>query len=151
MRYTLLGEAVVFRQRRQAPSTSSDVMTIRTSYPYQTLQIRTFDARLMLDLWAVYVPLDREQRTTRAYGLVSIKRPRVRVLLDLAWPLLIWFTERIFKEDRWAVEREQEAHDAQGADWNREVFPVINELRNLLRRCGAPSPGRGISLETQQP
>lgn len=146
-----LGEAVVFRRRSPAPSTSRDVMTIRTSYPYQTLQIRTLDARLMLDLWAVYVPLDREQRTTRAYGLVSIKRPRVRVLLDLAWPLLIWFTERIFQEDRWAVEREQEAHDAQGADWNREVFPVINELRDLLRRCGAPPPGRGIALEIQQP
>jgi phenylpropionate dioxygenase-like ring-hydroxylating dioxygenase large terminal subunit len=130
-----LGEAVVFRRRAH---TRGDVMTIRTCYPYQTLQIRTSDARLVLDLWAVYVPLDRDQRTTRAYGLVSIKRPRVGVLLDLAWPLLVWFTERIFKEDRWAVEREQEAHDAQGADWNREVFPVINELRELLRRCGVP-------------
>jgi phenylpropionate dioxygenase-like ring-hydroxylating dioxygenase large terminal subunit len=134
-----LGETVMFRQHPQASKT--DVMTVRTSYPYQTLQIRTSDA-LVLDLWAVYVPLDREQRTTRAYGLVSIKRPRVGVLLDLAWPLLVWFTERIFKEDRWAVEREQQAHDAQGADWNREVFPVINELRALLRRCGAPATQR---------
>ncbi|MEB4734029.1 aromatic ring-hydroxylating dioxygenase subunit alpha, partial [Burkholderia contaminans] len=50
---------------------------------------------------------------------------------------LVWFTERIFREDRWIVEREQEAHDAQGADWNHEVFPVINELRDLLRQCGA--------------
>ncbi|EAY72145.1 Phenylpropionate dioxygenase [Burkholderia dolosa AU0158] len=25
----------------------------------------------------------------------------------------------------------------QGADWNHEVFPVINELRDLLRHCGA--------------
>jgi phenylpropionate dioxygenase-like ring-hydroxylating dioxygenase large terminal subunit len=140
-----LGEAVVFRQRPQAPSTSGDVMTIRTRYPYQTLQIRTSDARLMLDLWCVYVPLDREQRTTRAYGVLSVKRPRVRVLLDLAWPLLLWFTERIFREDRWAVEREQEAHDAQGADWNREVFPVIHELRDVLRRCGAPPPGRAMA------
>ena len=61
-----------------------------------------------------------------------------RCLLDVAWPLLVWFTERIFKEDRWIVEREQEAHDRQGADWNHEVFPVINELRALLRECGAP-------------
>jgi renierapurpurin 18,18'-hydroxylase len=128
--------------REHSISASGDVMTIRTSYPYQTLQIRTVDARLVLDLWAVYVPLDREQRTTRAYGLVSIKRPRVRVLLDLAWPLLIWFTERIFKEDRWAVEREQQAHDAQGADWNRIAQPVA-----ALRGAAA---GRGIALETQQ-
>jgi hypothetical protein len=105
----------------------------------------------MLDLWAVYVPLDREQRTTRVFGLVSIKRPRVPLLLDLAWPVLVWFTERIFKEDRWVVEREQEAHDAQGADWNHEVFPVINELRDLLRRCGAPPAPHVISLEMQPP
>jgi len=133
-----LGEAVVFGQSPQAPSTRGDAMTIRTRYPYQTLQIHASDARLVLDLWAAYVPLDRDQRTTRAYGLVSIKRPRVPLLLDLAWPLVVWFTERIFQEDRWAVEREQEAHDAQGTDWNREVVPVIRELRSMLRRCGAP-------------
>ncbi len=60
------------------------------------------------------------------------------ILLDLAWPALVWFTERIFKEDRDIVEREQEAHDRQGADWNHEVFPVINELRALLIERGAP-------------
>ena len=36
------------------------------------------------------------------------------------------------------MEREQEAHDRQGADHNHEVFPVINELRSLLTECGAP-------------
>lgn len=41
------------------------------------------------------------------------------------------------REDRWIVEREQEAHDRQGADWNHEVFPAINELRDLLRKCGS--------------
>jgi hypothetical protein len=35
------------------------------------------------------------------------------------------------------VEREREAHDRQGSDHNHEVFPVINELRDLLRQCGA--------------
>jgi len=54
-----LGEAVVFGRDAKRPSTTGDVMTVRTRYPYQTLQIRTSDARLMLDLWAVYVPLDR--------------------------------------------------------------------------------------------
>jgi hypothetical protein len=72
----------------------------------------------------------------------------MRMLLDVAWPVLIWFTERIFKEDRWAVEREQQAHDEQGADWNHEVFPVINELRDLLRRCGAQTSRRVIPIET---
>jgi hypothetical protein len=144
-----IGEALVFGQKRQRAKEQQhkDVMTIRTNYPYQTLRIRTADGTLVMDLWIVYVPLDREQRTNRTFGLLSIKRPRVGALLDLAWPLLVWFTERIFKEDRWIVEREQEAHDAQGADWNHEVFPVINELRDLLRECGAPLARRVIPIE----
>jgi hypothetical protein len=58
------------------------------------------------------------------------------------WPLLVWFTERIFKEDRLIVEAEQAAHDAQGADWNQEVFPVIQRLRTLLRQRGT---GTGVA------
>ena len=37
------------------------------------------------------------------------------------------------------VEMEQAAHDAQGGDWNNEVFPPIRELRAVLERCGAPA------------
>ena len=142
------GEALVFGQSRPNDKIErDDVMTIRTQYPYQTLQIRTSEGSLVMDLWICYVPLDREQRTNRTFGLLSIKRPKFGALLDIAWPLLVWFTERIFAEDRWIVEREQEAHDAQGADWNHEVFPVINELRDLLRQCGAPATRRVISIE----
>jgi renierapurpurin 18,18'-hydroxylase len=134
-----IGEALVFGESRNGSTENvRDVMTVRTGYPYQTLQIRTADSTLVMDLWIVYVPLDKEQRTNRTFGLLSIRKPRIAGLLEIAWPLLIWFTERIFKEDRWIVEREQEAHDRQGADWNHEVFPVINELRALLRECGAP-------------
>jgi hypothetical protein len=56
--------------------------------------------------------------------------------LNLGWPLLVAFTERIFKEDRWIVEAEQRAHDAQGENLNQEVFPVIRELSALLASCG---------------
>ncbi|MFL9863426.1 aromatic ring-hydroxylating dioxygenase subunit alpha [Paraburkholderia fungorum] len=134
-----IGEAIVFGQsRKTGGDNDKDVMTIRTEYPYQTLQIRTSDQTLVMDLWIVYVPLDREQRTNRTFGLLSIRKPGIPGVLNLAWPLLVWFTERIFKEDREIVEAEQRAHDAQGADWNHEVFPVINELRDLLRESGAP-------------
>jgi phenylpropionate dioxygenase-like ring-hydroxylating dioxygenase large terminal subunit len=137
-----IGEAVVFGQSRKgSKENDQDVMTIRTHYPYQTLQIRTADSTVVMDLWIIYVPLDKAQRTNRTFGLLSIRRPGIPGLLDIAWPLLVWFTERIFKEDRWIVEREQEAHDRQGADWNHEVFPVINELRALLHECGAPPAG----------
>jgi phenylpropionate dioxygenase-like ring-hydroxylating dioxygenase large terminal subunit len=146
-----VGEALVFGQNRNGGGQNDkDVMTIRTCYPYQTLQIRTADQTLVMNLWIVYVPLDAEQRTNRTFGLLSIKKPGIPGVLDLAWPLLVWFTERIFKEDRDIVEREQEAHDKQGADWNHEVFPVINELRDLLRTCGAAElTPRGVSLEAK--
>ncbi|HEY4298233.1 MAG TPA: aromatic ring-hydroxylating dioxygenase subunit alpha [Paraburkholderia sp.] len=134
-----IGEAIVFGQsRKTGGDNDKDVMTIRTEYPYQTLQIRTSEKTLVMDLWIVYVPLDREQRTNRTFGLLSIRKPGIPGALNLAWPLLVWFTERIFKEDREIVEAEQRAHDSQGADWNHEVFPVINELRALLREGGAP-------------
>ena len=60
-------------------------------------------------------------------------------LLDLAWPALIWFTNRIFAEDREIVEMEQAAYDSQGADWNQEVFPAIRDLRTLLIANGQPA------------
>ncbi len=144
-----VGEALVFGQNRNSGGQNDkDVMTVRTEYPYQTLQIRTSDQTLVMNLWIIYVPLDAEQRTNRTFGLLSIKKPGIPGALDLAWPLLVWFTERIFKEDREIVEAEQAAHDKQGADWNHEVFPVINELRDLLRECGAPElTPRGESHE----
>jgi phenylpropionate dioxygenase-like ring-hydroxylating dioxygenase large terminal subunit len=143
-----LGEAVVFGQSRKGEKDNDkDVMTVRTVYPYQTLQIRTKDGTLVMDLWIAYVPLDTAQRTNRTFGMLSIRKPGIPGLLQMAWPLLVWFTERIFKEDRWVVEREQLAHDSQGADWNHEVFPVINELRSLLRECGAP----GMLAQTLAP
>lgn len=132
-----VGEALVFGStKKDGDQNDKDIMTVRTGYPYQTLRIRSGGGTLVMDLWIVYVPLDAAQRTNRTFGLLSIRRPGIPFALDLAWPLLVWFTERIFKEDRWIVEREQEAHDRQGADWNHEVFPVINELRDLLRHCG---------------
>lgn len=130
-----VGEALVFG--KDGGQNNKDVMTVRTGYPYQTLQIRSGSGTLVMDLWIVYVPLDAAQRTNRTFGMLSIRRPGIPLLLDAAWPLLVWFTERIFKEDREIVEMEQAAHDRQGEDWNHEVFPVIKELRDLLRQCGA--------------
>jgi phenylpropionate dioxygenase-like ring-hydroxylating dioxygenase large terminal subunit len=133
-----IGEALIFSQRRDAPEAADagEVMTIRTEYPYQMLRIRSGEAEPMMDLWIVYVPLDRAQRTNRTFGLLSVRRPKLGFLLDAAWPLLVLFTERIFREDRDIVEMEQAAHDAQGGDRNQEVFPVIRDLRRLLGACG---------------
>jgi renierapurpurin 18,18'-hydroxylase len=57
---------------------------------------------------------------------------------------LAWFTNRVFEEDREIVEMEQAAYDAQGADWNQEVFPRMRDLRELLSSCGCSMPPRHI-------
>ena len=133
-----LGEALIFGERRgiEAKHANRDVMTIRTEYPYQTLRIRTADENPVMDLWIAYTPQDEAQRSNRTFGLLSVRKPKIPGLLQAAWPLLVLFTERIFREDRDIVEMEQAAHDAQGEDRNQEVFPVIRNLRHLLMARG---------------
>ncbi|MEU5373037.1 aromatic ring-hydroxylating dioxygenase subunit alpha [Streptomyces sp. NPDC005951] len=118
---------------------SSDVMTIRTEYPYQTLDLVPEKAdHPALRLWAVYVPEDAEQRVCHAYGLLMIEKPRIPAALSVAWPFIRHFTERVFAEDRMAVEAEQRAWDEQGEDRNHEVFSLILDVRDVLRTNGVP-------------
>jgi phenylpropionate dioxygenase-like ring-hydroxylating dioxygenase large terminal subunit len=134
-----LGEALILSRRDAKPSNESkDLMTIRTEYPYQTLRIWTADDEPVMHLWIAYTPLDTEQKYNRTFGLLSVRRPKFSGLLDIAWPALVWFTDRIFAEDREIVELEQRAHDAQGSDWNQEVFPPIRDLRDVLAANGVP-------------
>ena len=65
------------------------------------------------------MPEDAGQRTSHSYGLLMIARPPLPGALDLAWPVIRRFTERMFAEDRMAVEAEQRAWDEQGKDWTR--------------------------------
>ncbi|MBU5948238.1 aromatic ring-hydroxylating dioxygenase subunit alpha [Streptomyces sp. PAM3C] len=124
-------------------SPSRDVMTIRTAYPYQTLDLVPENAeRPAFCLWAAYVPEDAEQRTCHAYGLLMIEKPGIPGALHLAWPFIRRFTERVFAEDRMAVEAEQRAWEEQGEDRNHEVFPLILDVRDVLRSNGVPlGPG----------
>ncbi|GAA4320561.1 aromatic ring-hydroxylating dioxygenase subunit alpha [Streptomyces venetus] len=122
---------------------TADVMTIRTEYPYQTLELVPENAdRPAFRLWAAYVPEDAEQRRCHAYGLLMIEKPRIPGLLHLAWPFVRRFTERVFAEDRMAVEAEQRAWDEQGEDRNHEVFPLILDVREVLRANGVPIEAR---------
>jgi renierapurpurin 18,18'-hydroxylase len=123
-----------------------DVVTVRTEYPYQTLRAVPQGTGVpAFCLWAAYVPEDAEQRTTHTYGLLMIAKPRVPAVLHLAWPLIRRFTERVFAEDRMAVEAEQRAWDEQGEDRNHEVFPLILDVREVLRANGVPiRPGRAV-------
>lgn len=143
-----LGEAVIvdlMRPRGEAAKDFSDHMRIRTDYPTQNLKVwvgRDIKATddPVLDVWLAYTPLDAAQRTNRTFGYLSVKRPPLPGLIDAAWPFVIWFTEGIFREDKDIVEFEQRAYEAQGADWNNEVFPALRDLREVLARCGAPAP-----------
>jgi phenylpropionate dioxygenase-like ring-hydroxylating dioxygenase large terminal subunit len=117
----------------------SDRITIRTQYPYQYLTLRRGSSpEPFISLWSAYVPLDREQRVNYTVGLLAIRKPRLSWLLYAAWPIIRHFTEKVFAEDRFAVEAEQRAHDTQGADWNQEVLPFISDLRQLLIAGGIP-------------
>ncbi len=134
------GELFIIQKRdRKSASAPRDFMTIRTEYPYQTLKFWTAGSKTpALDLWNVYIPVDKEQRVNHTFGMIMIQKPPIPGLIHLLWPVITWFTEGIFKEDRWIVELEQKAFDAQGADWNQEIFPPIIALRDLLARSGVP-------------
>jgi len=141
-----MGEKVIVNMVRKHEGRAkdfSDHMRIRTDYPAQNLKVwvgrdiqETNDP--VLDVWLGYTPLDAEQRTNRTYGYLSVKKPSVPGLIHAVWPFVIWFTENIFREDKEIVEYEQRAYDAQGADWNNEVFPALRDLRGVLARCGRP-------------
>jgi len=119
----------------------TDHMRIRTDYPSQSLKVwigRDIQVTQdpVLDVWLCYTPLDAEQRSNRTYGYLSVKKPPIPGLIHAVWPFVVKFTENIFREDKDIVEHEQRAHDAQGADWNNEVFPALRDLREVLARCG---------------
>ena len=99
-----------------------------------------FDAAIRLFLESFRLP-GEAQKINRTFGLLSVRRPKIPGLLELGWPALVWFTERIFAEDRAIVEMEQAAWDSQGCDRNQEVFPVIRDLRALLANNGIRSGG----------
>jgi renierapurpurin 18,18'-hydroxylase len=133
-----IGEKLILGNSKQSDDgPKHDLMTICTDYPYQTLKFWTAGSTdPALNLWNVYVPLDRAQRSNHTFGLMMIRKPSVPGLIHLLWPFIVWFTDGIFAQDRWIVEEEQKAFDCQGADWNQEVFPVIQSLRSLLGREG---------------
>jgi len=133
-----VGETAILNVLRSPTKAANrDLMTIRTTYPYQDLRVWVNGGDPVLSVWLAYTPVDREQRTNRTFGHLSVKRPKIPGLIQAAWPFITWFTENIFREDKEIVEREQAAHDEQGADWNNEVFPAIRDLREVLARCGA--------------
>jgi phenylpropionate dioxygenase-like ring-hydroxylating dioxygenase large terminal subunit len=134
-----LGEAAILNVMRSPDEgVNADLMTIRTGYPYQNLRVWVNGGDPVLDVWLGYTPLDKEQRTNRTFGYLSVKKPKIPGLIHAAWPFITWFTEGIFTQDKHIVEQEQKAHDAQGSDWNNEVFPAVRDLRAVLLRCGVP-------------
>lgn len=135
-----LGEKFILGSRPEpSEGRQHDLMTIRTEYPYQTLKFWTAGSENpALDLWNVYVPVDRAQRRHHTFGMIMVRKPSTPGLINIMWPFITWFTESIFKEDRLIVEAEQRAFDAQGADWNQEISSVILALRDVLIEQGMP-------------
>src|SRR6185503_138975 len=106
-------ELIIRRSTGTDATGKGEFMTIRTEYPYQTLKFWTAGSEHpALSLWNAYVPVDREQRMNHTLGLLMIRKPRIPGLIHLVWPGIVWFTERIFREDTRIVEEEQRAFDA---------------------------------------
>ena len=133
-----IGETLIVGRLRGESAGPRDLMTIRTEYPHQTLRLWTSGELPVLHVWLGYTPVGATQRQNRTFIVLSVRRPKWPGILEIAWPFLAWFTSRVFAEDREIVEMEQAAYDAQGGDWNQEVFPAIKELRGLLARSGVP-------------
>ena len=139
-----LGEAVIvdlMRPRGEGAKDFADHMRIRTDYPSQNLKVWVgrdiqMDDDPVLDVWLGYTPLDAAQTSNRTFGYLSVKRPPLPGLIEAVWPFVVWFTEGIFAQDKDIVEFEQRAYEAQGGDWNNEVFPALHDLRGVLARCG---------------
>jgi len=124
---------------RTAEGRDYELMTIRTHYPYQSLTVCASHSNTpAIILWSVYVPVDREQRVNQSFGMLMIKKPKMPGLIYALWPVMRYFTEAVFRQDKKIVEAEQTAHDLQGEDWNQEVFPLILSLREVLMKRGTP-------------
>ncbi|WP_083301821.1 Rieske 2Fe-2S domain-containing protein [Kozakia baliensis] len=139
-----LAERLIFGKHHDDPNRVQpveEVVTIRTTYPYQSLHIHDKDGDLIMQLFAVYVPNSADGKSSQNFGLLSVLRPKTPFLIDLIWPALGIFTHRIFEEDREIMEMEQQAWNELGGDRNVEVFPVVRKLRALLARCGVPAGG----------
>jgi hypothetical protein len=112
-------------------------VTIATTYPYQSLTLqRAGVAQPLLRLWLSYIPMDLRHSATRTLGALMVRKPWVPGLLKLLQPLFIFFADRIFHEDRLAMEAEQQAYDACGRDENQETAPFLLALRALLLARG---------------
>lgn len=123
----------------------TDLMTIATRYPYQDLRVWVGREGEMTDpvlhVWLGYLPVGADQRANRTFGYLSVLKPPIPGLIHAAWPLVTFFTEKIFAEDKEIVEQEQAAWDEAGFDRNNEIFAPIRELRDLLARSGAHAAG----------
>ena len=113
-------------------------MTIRTDYPYQNLQFWVNGGDPVLDVWLGYTPLDAEQRTNRTFGYLSVKKPKIPGPHPCRLAVHHLVHRRHLQRGQGHRRAGAGRLDAQGADWNNEVFPAIRDLRALLARCGSP-------------
>ncbi|MBF0863166.1 aromatic ring-hydroxylating dioxygenase subunit alpha [Gluconobacter sp. R71646] len=138
-----LAERLIFGKHHDDPNREQpveEIVSIRTTYPYQSLKIHDKDGDLIMELFSVYVPDTADGMSTQTFGLLSVLRPKTPFLIDMIWPALGIFTHRIFEEDREIMELEQNAWRELGGDHNVEVFPIVRKLRDLLAQNGV-APG----------
>ncbi|MFT8807503.1 Rieske 2Fe-2S domain-containing protein [Gluconobacter sp.] len=148
-----LAERLIFGKHHDDPNREQpveEIVSIRTTYPYQSLKIHDKDGDLIMELFSVYVPDTADGMSTQTFGLLSVLRPKTPFLIDMIWPALGIFTHRIFEEDREIMELEQNAWRELGGDHNVEVFPIVRKLRDLLAANGV-APGTDTTALAEVP
>lgn len=148
-----LAERLIFGKHHDDPHREQpveEIVSIRTTYPYQSLKIHDKDGDLIMELFSVYVPDTADGMSTQTFGLLSVLRPKTPFLIDVIWPALGIFTNRIFEEDREIMELEQNAWRELGGDHNVEVFPIVRKLRDLLAANGV-APGDVVREQQADP
>ena len=101
-----LGESLIMGSFRLDTSVPRDRMTIRTEYPHQTLRFWTSGEEPVLHVWLGYTPVDAEQRKNRSFIILSVRRPKIPGVLNLAWPFWpgsgIAYSRKTGKSSRWS-------------------------------------------------
>ena len=74
--------------------------------PHQTLRFWTSGKVTVLHVWLGYTPVDAEQRKNQSFIILSVRRPKIPGVLNLAWPFWpgsgIAYSRKTGKSSRWS-------------------------------------------------
>ena len=130
-----LGKSLIMGSFRMDTSKPRDRMTIRTEYPHQSCGSgRQATAGLARLAW-LHAGRCRTAEKPVVHSAFGAPAQNPRCAGPCVAGVDLVHQSRVRGRPRNRRD-EQAAYDAQGADWNQEVFPPIRDLRDLLAKNG---------------